>query len=40
VTITRESPNKIRWRNMSFRVGLLILLILWIAFALHIAGVA
>jgi hypothetical protein len=34
------TSNKIRWRNMSFRVGLLILLILWIAFALHIAGVA
>lgn len=34
------TSNKIRWRNMSFRVGLLILLILWIVFALHIAGVA
>ncbi|MGE0280049.1 MAG: MAPEG family protein [Rhizobiaceae bacterium] len=31
------TSNKIRWRNMSFRVGLLILLILWIAFAAHIA---
>jgi hypothetical protein len=34
------TSNKIRWRNMSFRIGLLILLILWITFALHIAGVA
>ncbi len=34
------TTNKIRWRNMSFRVGLLVLLIMWIVFALHIAGVA
>jgi len=34
------TTNKIRWRNMTFRVGLLMLLILWIVFALHIAGIA
>lgn len=32
------TSNTIKWRNQSFRLGLLILLILWIWFALHIAG--
>jgi len=32
------TSNKLRWRNMMFRLGLLVLLILWIVFALHIAG--
>ena len=32
------TSNNIRWRNMTFRVGVLVLVILWIWFALHIAG--
>jgi hypothetical protein len=33
------TSNKLKWRNMTFRVGLLVLVILWIAFTLHIAGI-
>lgn len=32
------TTNKLKWRNMTFRVGLLVLFILWVIFALHIAG--
>ena len=32
------TTNKLKWRNMTFRVGLLVLLILWVVFAVHIAG--
>lgn len=32
------TTNKLKWRNMLFRVGLLSLLALWIVFALHLAG--
>lgn len=32
------TTNKLKWRNMTFRVGLLFLVLLWIAFTLHIAG--
>lgn len=32
------TSNKLKWRNMTFRVGLLFLLVLWVVFALHIAG--
>jgi len=32
------TSNKIKWRNQSFRLGLLFLAILWIVFALHLAG--
>ena len=34
------TSNKLRWRNMTFRVGLLVLVVLWVAFTLHIAGLA
>lgn len=34
------TSNKIKWRNMTFRVGLVFLLVLWVVFALHIAGLA
>lgn len=33
------TTNKLKWRNMLFRVGVLVLAILWFWFALHIAGV-
>lgn len=32
------TSNKLKWRNMTFRVGLLLLVILWVVFALHIGG--
>lgn len=32
------TSNRIKWRNLSFRLGFVALLVLWIVFALHIAG--
>lgn len=32
------TSNRIKWRNLCFRFGFVALLILWIVFALHIAG--
>jgi hypothetical protein len=34
------TTNKLKWRNMTFRVGLVVLFGLWVVFALHLAGVA
>lgn len=33
------TTNRMRWRNMTFRFGVMVLLALWIVFALHIASV-
>lgn len=32
------TTNKLKWRNMTFRVGLLVLVALWVVFTLHISG--
>lgn len=32
------TSNKLKWRNMTFRTGLMVLFVLWVAFALHLAG--
>lgn len=32
------TTNKLKWRNMLFRTGLLALFLMWVVFALHLAG--
>lgn len=34
------TSNRVRLRSMVFRVGSVVLLALWVAFAVHIAGIA